>query len=79
MATSTPKAPSKTVTKKTAVKKTVSVKSEATHQYPIHSALEQYFGFKEFKGTQESAINSLLEGKDTFVIMPTGGGKSLCY
>jgi ATP-dependent DNA helicase RecQ len=79
MATSTKKAPSKTVTKKTATKKTVAAKSEAKHQYPIHAALEQYFGFKEFKGTQESAINSLLDGKDTFVIMPTGGGKSLCY
>ncbi len=42
-------------------------------------ALEQHFGFKEFKGTQEKAIMSLLSGRDTFVIMPTGGGKSLCY
>jgi ATP-dependent DNA helicase RecQ len=42
-------------------------------------ALEQHFGFNEFKGTQEKAIQSILSGKDTFVIMPTGGGKSLCY
>ena len=42
-------------------------------------ALQKYFGFKEFKGEQEIAIQSVLEGKDTFVIMPTGGGKSLCY
>jgi ATP-dependent DNA helicase RecQ len=42
-------------------------------------ALEDQFGFKEFKGTQEKAIVSLLSGRDTFVIMPTGGGKSLCY
>lgn len=49
------------------------------HTYDIHSALETYFGFREFKGTQEASINSLLSGRDTFVIMPTGGGKSLCY
>ncbi|MBT6175151.1 MAG: ATP-dependent DNA helicase RecQ, partial [Flavobacteriales bacterium] len=42
-------------------------------------ALQKYFGFKEFKGEQEIAIRSVLEGKNTFVIMPTGGGKSMCY
>jgi len=47
--------------------------------FDIYGGLEKYFGFREFKGTQEQAINSLLSGKDTFVIMPTGGGKSLCY
>jgi ATP-dependent DNA helicase RecQ len=45
----------------------------------VLQALEQHFGFKAFKGTQEKAIMSLLSGRDTFVIMPTGGGKSLCY
>ncbi len=45
----------------------------------IKAALQAHFGFSEFKGTQEKAILSLLGGKDTFVIMPTGGGKSLCY
>lgn len=68
-----------TTTKKAVTRKSTAKKTAGTSQYPIHAALEQYFGFKEFKGTQEAAINSLLDGKDTFVIMPTGGGKSLCY
>ena len=56
------------------------IKKTATPQNKeILAALEQYFGFSEFKGTQEQAILSLLSGRDTFVIMPTGGGKSLCY
>lgn len=41
--------------------------------------LQKFFGFENFKGQQEAIITTLLEGKDTFVIMPTGGGKSLCY
>lgn len=43
------------------------------------SNLKRYFGFTAFKGQQEDVINNLLEGNDTFVLMPTGGGKSLCY
>jgi ATP-dependent DNA helicase RecQ len=42
-------------------------------------ALEQFFGFNQFKGEQEAIIQSVLDGRNTFVIMPTGGGKSLCY
>lgn len=63
-------------TKKTAVKKGETEK-EVLHD--LNAALQRFFGFEKFKGTQYEAINSLLDGKDTFVIMPTGGGKSLCY
>ncbi|NEW78130.1 MAG: RecQ family ATP-dependent DNA helicase [Gelidibacter sp.] len=45
----------------------------------LHDALKKYFGFGKFKGLQEPVIKSIIEGNDTFVIMPTGGGKSLCY
>ena len=45
----------------------------------IAEALQEYFGFSKFKGNQEKIIRSVLQGRDTFVIMPTGGGKSLCY
>ena len=45
----------------------------------LKGALRQYFGFDQFKGSQEEIINNLLKGNNTFVIMPTGGGKSLCY
>ena len=46
---------------------------------PLQRELKKYFGFSKFKGLQEPVIENLLEGKDSFVIMPTGGGKSLCY
>lgn len=45
----------------------------------LHKNLKKIFGFSEFKGLQEQVINSILNNKNTFVIMPTGGGKSLCY
>ncbi|MEO7531292.1 MAG: ATP-dependent DNA helicase RecQ, partial [Sediminibacterium sp.] len=81
MATINKKAASKKAApspKKAAVRPTAP-KNIPAHTYDIYGALEQYFGFREFKGTQEVAINSVLNGQDTFVIMPTGGGKSLCY
>ena len=61
--------------------KTVKAKEPkpAKKKFDLHKALQEYFGFDKFKGTQEKAIESLLAGHDTFVIMPTGGGKSLCY
>ena len=45
----------------------------------LKDSLKKYFGFNEFKGEQERIIENVLAGKNTFVIMPTGGGKSLCY
>ncbi len=45
----------------------------------VKEALRTYFGFDQFKGEQEAIISNVLEGKNTFVIMPTGGGKSMCY
>lgn len=64
--------------KKTAAKRNT-VNNDVNHSYNIFAGLEKYFGFSQFKGRQEEAINSLLSGNDTFIIMPTGGGKSLCY
>jgi ATP-dependent DNA helicase RecQ len=86
--TITKKAPAKSQVKKTISKIVITdpevvdtrvLKNGTAKEHDIHKGLQKYFGFSEFKGTQEKSINSLLNGKDTFVIMPTGGGKSLCY
>lgn len=48
-------------------------------EYGLHALLKKIFGFTQFKGNQEAIIKSVLDGNNTFVVMPTGGGKSLCY
>jgi len=51
----------------------------SSNEIDLHSSLKKYFGFSKFKGLQEGVMKTILEGKNSFVIMPTGGGKSLCY
>lgn len=48
-------------------------------QYPIHKALKHFFGYEEFRLNQQPIIETVLSGKDVLAIMPTGGGKSICY
>ena len=67
-----------TTTKKSTAKKSVPSKPITT-EIDLQQALQEQFGFKQFKGQQKAIIESVLAGRDTFVIMPTGGGKSLCY
>ena len=50
-----------------------------TDKLDLKGQLKKHFGFDKFKGNQEAIIENLLGGNDTFVLMPTGGGKSLCY
>src|SRR6186713_1039398 len=85
MGTSTVKKTAKPKSSKTTVKETngakpgTAIKRSSNKKFDLHAALHEHFGFNKFKGTQEKSIESLLAGRDTFVIMPTGGGKSLCY
>src|SRR5258708_12143111 len=73
-----------TATKKTATRNSKPVsskngKEKAPSSNLLLSQLQEHFGFDAFKDSQDAIIQSVLAGKDTFVIMPTGGGKSLCY
>jgi ATP-dependent DNA helicase RecQ len=65
--------------KKPASSKSAKASSNGAPRFDLHKSLHEHFGFDKFKDTQEKVIESLLAGHDTFVIMPTGGGKSLCY
>jgi ATP-dependent DNA helicase RecQ len=68
-----------TTAKKSSAKKTSKPKIQPAPLVDLDSALQEHFGFSKFKGNQRPVIENLLAGNDTFVIMPTGGGKSLCY
>ncbi len=71
---------SKSTTVKKATAKTPAIKKfDKTNLAGLATQLQQQFGFDGFKGPQEEIITTLLSGRDAFVIMPTGGGKSLCY
>src|SRR5215207_824459 len=59
--------------------KSAGKKKADSYRLDLHVALQEHFGHNSFKDNQEKIIESLLAGHDTFVIMPTGGGKSLCY
>src|SRR5258705_8416206 len=70
-----------TTAKKPAGRKTTKIDGvhPSKSKSDLHKALQEHFGFDKFKDNQEKIIEAVLAGQDTFVIMPTGGGKSLCY
>ncbi|MEO6288322.1 MAG: DEAD/DEAH box helicase [Ginsengibacter sp.] len=71
--------PTKVKTKSKPVKPLLKTVVKKSNSEILSKHLQHHFGFDSFKEPQEDIINNLLNGKDTFVIMPTGGGKSLCY
>lgn len=71
--------PKKAAPKKSSVKQTIAKTTSLPTHTDLAAQLQDHFGFDGFKDPQEAIIQSLLSGTDTFVIMPTGGGKSLCY
>ncbi|WP_290798297.1 DNA helicase RecQ [Flavihumibacter sp. UBA7668] len=78
---STSSKPRKTPAKKASIKPEIVKAPAVPHNadLSLSESLQEYFGFNKFKGSQEAIIQNLMAGRDTFVIMPTGGGKSLCY
>lgn len=79
MATTTKRSKPLKASKQAPISKAGSQKNKALSGAQLRESLHEHFGFDAFKGNQEAIIKTLLAGKDTFVIMPTGGGKSLCY
>ena len=65
-----------TTSRKTTIKKTTKAKAKTPAKIDLQEKLQEYFGFDSFKGDQAAIIDSLLSGKDTFVIMPTGAAKA---